>query len=101
MDHGAQSPSMWWRLAPAVLAFLCAVSVLPVIFLGRDATSEAFDQQIAHLPAVEQFAAQLPAPDLSNYPSATGPGYHLLLAVPARLGWRVGCLLHAWFASGG
>ena len=89
MNHGAQSPSMWWRWAPAVLAFLCAVSVLPVIFLGRDATSEAFDQQIAHLPAVEQFAAQLPAPDLSNYPSATGPGYHLLLAVPARLGLGV------------
>ena len=89
VDHRAQSPSIWWRLAPAVLAFLSAAFVLPVIFLGNDLTSEGYDQRIAHLPAIEQFAAQLPAPDLSSYPSATGPGYHLLLAVPARLGFGV------------
>ena len=58
VDHCAQSPSMWWRLAPAALALLFAVSILPVIFLGNDLTSEGYDQRIAHLPTVEQFAAQ-------------------------------------------
>ena len=66
MDHRAQSPSVWWRLAPALLAFLFAVSVLPVIFLGNDLTSEGYDQQIAHLPAIEQFAAQLPAEEATG-----------------------------------
>lgn len=53
---------------------------------GSDATSEASDEATAHLPTVRQFAAQLPTPDLHDYPSATGPGYHLLMSVPARLG---------------
>ena len=53
---------------------------------GSDATSEASDEAAAHLPTVRQFAAQLPTPDLHDYPSATGPGYHLLMAVPARMG---------------
>ena len=53
---------------------------------GSDATSEASDEAAAHLPTVLQFAAQLPTPDLRDYPSATGPGYHLLMAVPARMG---------------
>jgi hypothetical protein len=56
---------------------------------GSDATSEASDEAAAHLPTVRQFAAQLPTPDLHDYPSATGPGYHLLMAVPARLGFGV------------
>jgi hypothetical protein len=71
------------------LAVLFACAVLPVIMFGSDATSEASDEAAAHLPTVRQFAAQLPTPDLHDYPSATGPGYHLLMAVPARLGFGV------------
>ncbi len=86
MDLFTQANRGWWRSAPCVLAVLFACAVLPVIMFGSDATSEASDEAAAHLPTVLQFAAQLPTPDLHDYPSATGPGYHLLMAVPARLG---------------
>ncbi len=86
MDIITQANRGWWRSAPCVLAVLFACAVLPVIMFGSDATSEASDEAAAHLPTVLQFAAQLPTPDLHDYPSATGPGYHLLMAVPARLG---------------
>ncbi|MEN9640825.1 MAG: hypothetical protein RIR77_14 [Planctomycetota bacterium] len=86
MDILTQANRGWWRSAPCVLAVLFACAVLPVIMFGSDATSEASDEAAAHLPTVLQFAAQLPTPDLRDYPSATGPGYHLLMAVPARLG---------------
>ena len=75
-----------WKWAPAALAAAFAGAVLPVAFLGADATSEAWDEAASHLPAIRQFANQWPAPDLADYPSATGPGYHLLMAMPARLG---------------
>jgi hypothetical protein len=86
VDTLTQANRGWWRSAPCVLAVLFACAVLPVIMFGSDATSEASDEAAAHLPTVLQFAAQLPTPDLRDYPSATGPGYHLLMAVPARLG---------------
>ena len=86
MDTLTQGNRGWWRSAPCVLALLFACAVLPVIMFGSDATSEASDEAAAHLPTVLQFAAQLPTPDLHDYPSATGPGYHLLMAVPARMG---------------
>ena len=89
MDTLTQGNRGWWRSAPCVLAVLFACAVLPVIMFGSDATSEASDEAAAHLPTVRQFAAQLPTPDLHDYPSATGPGYHLLMAVPARLGFGV------------
>ena len=86
MDTLTQGNRGWWHSAPCVLAVLFACAVLPVIMFGSDATSEASDEAAAHLPTVLQFAAQLPTPDLRDYPSATGPGYHLLMAVPARMG---------------
>ena len=86
MDTLTQRNRGWWRSAPCVVAVLFACAVLPVIMFGSDATSEASDEAAAHLPTVLQFAAQLPTPDLHDYPSATGPGYHLLMAVPARMG---------------
>ena len=86
MDTLTQGNRGWWRSAPCVLAVLFACAVLPEIMFGSDATREAWDEAAAHLPTVRQFAAQLPTPDLHDYPSATGPGYHLLMAVPARMG---------------
>ena len=84
--------SRWWTLAPILLSVAFAGAVLPVIFLGSDATSEATDEAVAHLPAIRQFAAELPAPDLADYPSATSPGYHLLMSLPARAGAGVHAL---------
>ena len=89
MDTLNQGHRSWWKGAPCVLAILFALAVLPVIFFGNNSTSEASDEAVSHLPTVMQFAAQLPTPDLRDYPSATGPGYHLLMAVPARLGLGV------------
>ena len=93
MDASPPSPMRAWRLAPALLAALFALAVLPVAFLGRDAavlgeraTSEAIDERDAHLPVIRQFAAELPQPDLVGYRSATAPGYHVAMAIPARLG---------------
>lgn len=75
-----------WTLAAASLALLFAVAVLPVALLAGTGTSEGFDEANYHLPVVLRFAAELPEADLRNYASATGPGYHLLMSVPARLG---------------
>ena len=82
----APKRSAWWTLAPVLLASAFAVAVVPVAVFGLPATSEAADEANAHLPTVLQFARQLPAPDLADYPSATGPGYHLVLAIASRAG---------------
>jgi hypothetical protein len=78
-----------WRWAPLALAAMFAAAVLPVALLGADATSEAWDESTSHLPVIRQFAAEWPRPDLVGYPSATAPGYHLLMAMPARVGLGV------------
>ena len=84
MPHSGRSA--WWRIGPLLLALAFSLCVLPVAVWGAPATSEAADESAAHLPTVLRFAAQLPAPDLRDYPSATGPAYHLALAVASRLG---------------
>jgi len=40
----------------------------------------AFDQLNYHEQVIRRFVEQWPAPDLSDYLSATTPGYHLALA---------------------
>jgi hypothetical protein len=50
---------------------------------------EVFDQADEaqfHLPTIERYAAELPAPDVRNHGAAMAPLYHLALAIPARLG---------------
>ena len=81
--------------AMAVLCLLFCVLIWPVVFsaqgrLGDAApdinypTSEMGDQRKYHEPTILVFAEQWPRVDLVNYPSATSPGYHLVLAVVAR-----------------
>jgi hypothetical protein len=41
---------------------------------------------------IRQVAAEWPRPDLVDYPSATAPGYHLLMAIPARMGLSLSAL---------
>ena len=96
MQASPTSPTRAWRLVPGIIAALFALAVLPVAFFGADATvlgeratSEAIDELDAHLPVIRQFAAELPAPDLVGYRSATAPGYHVVMAIPARLGLGV------------
>lgn len=70
------------------LVTLFVVMVFPVILFGADTTSEAWDQNKHHRIVIDSFSASLSgAPGstamsmlLGDYPSATSPGYHLLLA---------------------
>jgi hypothetical protein len=62
-----------------VLLFYAAA--LPVILFGTGKLSRgAADQNDWHLPVIRQFIAQWPHLDLSDYPSSTTPGYHIVLA---------------------
>lgn len=61
-----------------LIYYTCA---LPVVFSSRiDSGRAAADHLNYHEPVIHTFARQWPAPDLSNYHSATTPLYHLLLA---------------------
>jgi hypothetical protein len=65
-------------------ALLCmgvfAVLALPLILSGYDRGRAWFDQAHYHLPAIMHFAH---GGSLRDYPSATTPGYHLLMAAVA------------------
>ncbi|RMH11933.1 MAG: hypothetical protein D6695_08035, partial [Planctomycetota bacterium] len=69
-------------LVAAVLVVLIYYTcALPVVFSSRiDSGRAAADHLNYHEPVIHTFARQWPAPDLSNYHSATTPLYHLLLA---------------------
>jgi len=77
--------------APAALAaLLAAVTVAlltwPWILSGWDFfPQKSFDHDRFHLHLVRLFADQWPRVDLSDYPSATGPGMHVALATLAQL----------------
>lgn len=72
----------WWPVLLVVSAFLAAA--VPLIVTEYPRGRGRFDQVNYHEPAILRFAEQLPTPDVSNYLSATTPGYHLVLAVVAR-----------------
>jgi len=55
---------------------------LPLILMDYNAGRAFSDQYFGHLPAIRFFIEQL---DFSDYPSATTPGYHVLMAVFAKL----------------
>jgi len=49
--------------------------------LGRPVeVFDDLDERLFHLPTIHQFMDELPSPDLLDYPSATTPLYHLLMA---------------------
>ena len=66
-----------WAAGLWLLVF--AVSAV-VIASGRGGPSEASDQDKYHLVVIEHMAREWPAIDISDYPSATAPGYHALMA---------------------
>ena len=71
-----------WPTLVVIAVFLLAA--VPLIVTQHDRGRGRFDQVNYHEPAVYRFAEQFPTPDVSNYLSATTPGYHLVLAVVAR-----------------
>jgi hypothetical protein len=46
----------------------------------------SYDQRNYHQRVIETFAGELPTPDVSDYLSATTPGYHLVLSAPSAAG---------------
>ena len=64
-------------------ALVLVASVWPITtdwLVGR----AAFDHLHFHLPAIERFATDWPQVDLTDYASATTPGYHLVIAFAGR-----------------
>ena len=87
MTEGGGSATRMGRAWIAGLAagMLHLAAALVAILLGVVETSEWYDQRDYHLPVIRAFAEALPAPDLSDYNSATTPGYHLAMAVAMRV----------------
>jgi hypothetical protein len=70
------------------LLFSIAYFLLGLVLVLRS-DLEVFDQADEarfHLPTIERYAAELPAPNLREHGAAMGPLYHLALAIPARAG---------------
>jgi hypothetical protein len=67
--------------------FLLALILWPLIWINPSFMVQGSSaEQLYHIPAIEQFAEQLPIPDYSDYASATAPGYHTILAIPRSMG---------------
>lgn len=78
---GVPQPSAPARVIPTLLVMALGLLVSwGVIFSGNMLGRGAADDLNYHWVAINQFAAQLPSPDITDYASATTPGYHLLLA---------------------
>lgn len=72
-------------LVACVLGAVFLASALPVIVLGIQRGRMASDQLVYHEVVVRIFARDLPGVDLSDYRSATTPGYHLVIAAATRM----------------
>jgi len=73
-------------VAAVSAAALHALVAAGAIVAGIKGTYAWHDQVDYHLPTINTMAGQLPAPVLSDYQSATSPGYHLLMALLVRVG---------------
>lgn len=70
-----------WRAALVLaLPFLAGVAALRGLTQTMP-TFHAGDEITYHLTTIQQFADQLPSPDLVNYPAAQTPLFHLLVAM--------------------
>jgi hypothetical protein len=78
-------PERLWVRTALVLVALYLAAALPLILLMGPMGRPGEDQINYHEPAVHTFAQQLPRPDVSDYLSATTPGYHLTLATVERM----------------
>lgn len=74
-----------WRAA-LLTAALVVVAAAAVAVTGAGATTAgAGDQRGAHLPTILRLAHELPRVDITSIEVATGPLFHLLVAVPVRV----------------
>jgi hypothetical protein len=82
----AEMNGLWFGLliVPLMLFYRTLIT-LSEQHASWNLTRAQFDQDLFHLRVIRQFATELPSPDLSNYLSATTPGYHLVLSMFVRL----------------
>lgn len=69
-----------------IVLALTLIATIPLILSGNANGRAAADDYNYHWIAINQFAIEWPSPDISNYHSATTPGYHLILAPIVRAG---------------
>lgn len=86
---GEPRPTSPRRLSgAAVLAGLSGTLILAAVAAiwaaGAEIRRAAFDEREFHRPVIEKFARDFPRVDLADYPAATAPGYHLILAAVHR-----------------
>ncbi|MEO1716541.1 MAG: hypothetical protein AAFR76_05460 [Planctomycetota bacterium] len=76
------------RLAIGAVGLALAVWIVyaALIVLGFESQRAAFDARAYHLVVIEGFAETWPVADVSDYLSATTPGFHWLLAGAAKFG---------------
>jgi len=73
------------RLAPCIPAIVFLILAGMVIASGKISHRVAYDQLLYHGKAIEIFAAQWPRVDVTDYLSATTPGFHLAMAMLVHL----------------
>ncbi|MBX9735797.1 MAG: hypothetical protein K2X32_02630 [Phycisphaerales bacterium] len=82
----AEMNGLWFGLLIVpLLLFYRTLITLSEQHASWNITRAKFDQDLFHLRVIRQFATELPSPDLSNYLSATTPGYHLVLSMFVRV----------------
>ncbi|MEA2398693.1 MAG: hypothetical protein QOK25_2249 [Thermoleophilaceae bacterium] len=86
------------RAPELLLTLLFVVLVAPVIASGGGGPAGAVDEARYHLPTILTLSEQLPRPDLVHIHTATSPGFHLVLAVVARVVGHDRALLEAFGA---
>ncbi len=84
VDDRQPGPAPLPRVLAPVLAVVLPVALRALLRADLD-IYDTRDERLFHHPTIQGFADALPRPDLSDYPSATGPLYHLLLAPLAAL----------------
>ncbi len=99
-EGGADAPRMRFDRAAAPLALVLAFFFAALATIDMP-SSESFDATNYHTPVIEAFAAQWPDLNLVDYPSATTPGWHLLMAMSYGVtgGHRFAHVLNMWFGA--
>jgi hypothetical protein len=83
-ESNAGRASWVWMIAFAVVF---AAMVIPAILAGGGGTSQANDMMDYHSIEIRRIETQWPTPDLRDAFTTTTPGFHLVLAGLAKLGF--------------
>lgn len=74
----------WQPLLILLLPWLAVAAAFDWMVLTFP-TFHGSDETLYHFPIIERFFAELPLPDVRDYASATGPLFHILFAMAAKV----------------